>query len=252
MQFEKNIQSGQIYTFSCGAVSSTGSYNVSFGIHYLDSSDSIITDNSVETDTVQNIDDFDRRYSVTAGAPSSAVKIRVFIRVEVTTNGSITILSPRLSKEKGITGDENLSQTKWGKINLPTQNINIGRAGASLPNVQLQLPNDDSVFYEISSNEVTFKSDGTYSVNVYASGTAPAVSTGIVFASLPNQNASSRGIGVLSGNDTLAHFSATATVNVKAGDTMTISIRAKSNQTTDQNMSITSSGLNAIEIQKID
>lgn len=253
LQFERNIEAGLTYTFSANVIKNNpGDHNVSFGVHFLDSGGSIISQNSVETDTIFSIDTNEsRRYFVTASAPSAAVEIRVFMRFEVLTDGVITINKPRLSLNKSILANHSIAQDFWVKQNLPVQDITVGRFDASYPSYTLQISDDDNFMYSVSSNVLSFKKSGVYSVSLYGSGVAPSATTGIVFAAFTSQNGSGRSIGVISGNDTQANFAGTTTVNVKAGDTMQVLIRAKSDQATNGVFSIAFSGLSALEVQKI-
>lgn len=248
---ERNVEAEEVYTVSLSAIASSGVYNVSFGVHYLDDVDAIIANGSVETDAAPLDSNGNRRYHVTAVAPDDAVKLRFFMRVEVISNGTITASAPRLSKSGSILKN-GASQPYYAKTNLPTQSLDVSGTGGSLSNAPIALPTVDEAEYGVSGDTVTWRKGGAYAIRIYSvSRPAPAGTNGAVLLSMPSQNGSGSPMATIAGNATLASFSGETTVSVNAGDTASFAFRAKSDDAAAGVFDIVASSLSAIEIQRI-
>lgn len=249
-QLDRNCEAGKTYTASMEVKKASGNMSASIGIYFYDATDTRIDTAKLETDSA-DLDGKSRRYFVSNTAPSNAVSMRVFVRVDVTNNGTLTIVSPRISSN-GSMVDGNDSQDFVYKYNLPTQDITVGRTGAGYPDYNFQFNTVDNALFSISGDTITWKKSGTYSKNLYFEGSGPDGCTGLIAFLSTSQNASRSSVGVVSGNATRANGAGNAVIKVTAGDTTVATARIKSNDVADSVINVMTSGNSAIEIQKID
>ncbi|TDX30217.1 hypothetical protein DFO67_1051, partial [Modicisalibacter xianhensis] len=158
---QRDVKPEAPYTFSAELIPLNGGvFESTLGMHYIDSAGNIIPYFSVETDAASV--SANKRYFVSGYAPSNAVEIRLYFRIDTLTAGDLRVESPRLCEGGRILAEPSYDiDTPVSRDFLSTQSI----ANGIFTTLQVTGDGDDGSVILASSGSITAKEECLYHIN---------------------------------------------------------------------------------------